>query len=103
MSTILKKDSLNSILRDFQRGERESSIKKLKEYNHKYPEDINAIYNLGVMYQEVYQYENSINQYLKVIKKNKTHWQSYANLGLIYFLKREYLKSNQSNVFRQNG
>ena len=47
MSTILKKDSLNSILKDFQRGKRESSIKKLKEYNHKYPQDINAIYNLG--------------------------------------------------------
>ena len=39
--------------------------------------------NLGVMYQETNQADKAINQYIKVLKKDKNHWRSLTNLGLL--------------------
>ena len=94
-SKNINKDLLNSLLNKYKKGERESSILQLEKYIKEYPSDILASYNLGVMYQETNQVEKAIKKFLQVLKKDKNHWQSLTNLGLLYFTKRMYKESNK--------
>ena len=89
------KKILNRILDGFQRGEKEAAIVALENYLKKNHNDILASYNLGVMYQETNRSEEAINQYLKVIKKDKRNWRALTNLGLLHFIKRMYKESNK--------
>ena len=94
-SKNINKGLLNSLLNKYKKGERESSILQLEKYIKEYPSDILASYNLGVMYQETNQAEKAIKKFLQVLKKDKNHWQSLTNLGLLYFTKRMYRESNK--------
>jgi len=86
---------INSLLKKFLNGQKKDSINQLENYIKNNPRDTKALYNLGVMYQETNNADKAIEKYLKVIKKDKDNWQSLTNLGLQYFKKRMYKKSNK--------
>ena len=93
----MNQNYVDTILKNFVKGEKNQSISQLKKYLEKNPEDIRARYNLGVMYQQTNNIEGSIKAYLYVIKRDKKHWQSLVNLGLLYFSKGLYEESNHFN------
>ena len=86
---------INSLLKNYQRGEKENSILQLENYIKNNNDNISASYNLGVMYQETGRVEKAINQFTRVIKKDKNNWRSLTNLGFLYFSKRMYKESNK--------
>ncbi|MBD41851.1 MAG: hypothetical protein CMI92_00165 [Pelagibacteraceae bacterium] len=98
------KKYLNSLLIKYKKGNKKEAISELEYYTTINPKDTLATYNLGVMYQETNQIAKSIEQYLKVIKKDKKNWKAYLNLGLQYFKKKDYQKSNEYyfNVLKVN-
>ena len=93
----MNQNYVDTILKNFVKGEKNQSISQLKKYLEKNPEDIRVRYNLGVMYQQTNNIEGSIKAYLYVIKRDKKHWQSLVNLGLLYFSKGLYEESNHFN------
>ena len=81
---------LSHIVKNFQEGKKIDSFNKMAEYINKYPKDIVAKYNYGLMAQQIDKVDLAIKIYKLVIKKNKLHWQSRNNLYLIYFEQEKY-------------
>ena len=88
-----KLDSLNKILNDFSKGNKEKSYKNLKKYIEKNPEDIVAKYNFGYMSQLFNEQNIAIKFYKEVVSKDLNHWQSRNNLYLIYLNNQRYLEA----------
>ena len=85
------KNYVNSISKRFIKGNKIGAINELTNYLKNNSNDILAHYNLGYMYQEINKLDIAIEQYEIGLKKDKKHWQSLSNLGLIYFFKKGFI------------
>ena len=57
------------------------------------PGYVNALYNLGTVYEEKGQIDKAISNYLKVLKINPDNFGALNNLGLIFFKQGDYDKA----------
>lgn len=60
------------------------SLKILKKSNLFHPENIDAIFNLGIVYEKINNYEDAITSYKKCIVKNKNFLEPYIQIVRIY-------------------
>ena len=86
-------DFINKIIIDFQKGKKESSFNKLKEFVKINPNDETAKYNLAVMSEQLNKIEFAKSQYNEILSRNSKHWKSKFNLYLIYINEKNYLKA----------
>ena len=93
MNTVSNNTEMNAILKEFARGNHKNSYLKIKEYLKRFPNDLVARYNSGVIAEKNKDIETAIESYLIVIKSSKDHWQSRNNLYLIYFHLKNYNKA----------
>ena len=76
---------MSLILKDFEKGNRESAFNNFRSYLSKYPKNITGHYNYAYMAEKIGQTQIAIEKYKYVISKDPNHWQSKSNLFLIYF------------------
>ena len=84
MNTVSNNTEMNAILKEFARGNHKNSYLKIKEYLKRFPNDLVARYNSGVIAEKNKDIETAIESYLIVIKSSMDHWQSRNTLYLIY-------------------
>ena len=75
---------VNNILHEFQNKNKEAAFKKMSNYIKMNPKDYIAVYNFALMAETIGKINLAIENYLKVIKKERKNWQSRFNLYIIY-------------------
>ena len=95
MSQSYNTTLVNKIIADFQKGEKNSSFKKLKEFLNTNKEDNIARYNFALMCEELNYTDLAIDNYYQVIKNDSKHWRSRFNLYLIFINQKKYEEALQ--------
>ena len=90
MSNTFDKALLNSILIEFQKGDKKHAYTKLKEYINTYTKDSLAIYNYAYISQHFNLTDIAIENYIKVTNLDKSNWQSRFNLYIIYIEQKKF-------------
>ena len=97
---------LSHIIKKFQDGKTTVSFNEMEKYIRKFPKDIIAKYNFGLMAEKLNKFDIAIFNYKKVIRNKKDHWQSKNNLYLIYFKQKKYTEAlkliNQVLILKKN-
>ena len=84
MSQSYNTTLVNKIIADFQKGEKNTSFEKLKEFLNTNKEDNIARYNFALMCEELNYTDLAIDNYYQVIENDSKHWRSRFNLYLIF-------------------
>ena len=95
MSQSYEAAFVNKTIVDFQKGNRESSFEKLKEFVNNNSEDETARYNFALMCEQLNYTDLAKDHYETILKKNSVHWKSKFNLYLIYLNKKNYEQALQ--------
>ena len=90
MSDLYNSILVNSILKDFQDGNKKIAFKKLEKYIKKYPKDKTAVYNFAYMAQLLGHTDLAIINYKKSNKLDKKNWRSRFNLYIIFIKQKKY-------------
>lgn len=77
----------------------EEAIQAYKRALELYPSSVLTLYNLGVLYVEIGDYDNGLELLKKLLFYKNNHVMAWAYLGDIYFQKRNFIEAE--NAYRQ--
>ena len=93
MSDLYNISLVNNLISEFQKGNKKESFSNLNNYIKDNPTDHKAIYNFGLMADQLGKKDVAIKSYLKVNRLDTSNWRSRFNLYLIYINNKEYQKA----------
>ena len=70
-----------------------SERKPMKKTVEIEPDAMDAVYNLGLVYTELQEYDRAIECFEQVISSDVEDSNSYFNIGLVYFKKKDFLQA----------
>ena len=93
MNKFFNKENVLDILKEYERGEKNSALKKMKRYIKYNKKDFVTLYNYSVMLDKAGKKEEAINNYKIVLKNDPKNWRAISNLYLAYFDQQEFSES----------
>lgn len=77
-------DALQFVLSMLQRGEIAEAVPMLESLSKTAPDDVNILYNLGIAYSELRQYDEAIIRLKKAVRLQPSHAHSWVGIGVAY-------------------